>query len=271
MPARSMSAIAGLDVEAARAHLVEAGRLHAPLLAGPAHHGVEPDVGVVVPLEDPGLGPVVLLDDRGRPCLERRGQAALEEVRRLNEVVVDRDHGHPHGPGLGVGQQRGPLAAPAPSRRLPREGDTIVSKRRPARGVRMTTQVEDVTTSVGLLIDGDVVAGGEGTYPVTNPARPAEVVLDAPSTSLGPARPGRGRSPPVPARLGRPSPPRSGRRRSWRPPRRAWPPSRPTTWPACSPASTARPTWRPSSTPPPWAAWRPPSRRWWPRRWRPAS
>jgi acyl-CoA reductase-like NAD-dependent aldehyde dehydrogenase len=48
----------------------------------------------------------------------------------------------------------------------------------------MTTQIEDVTTGVGLLIDGDVVAGGEGTYPVTNPARPAEVVLDAPSTSL---------------------------------------------------------------------------------------
>jgi acyl-CoA reductase-like NAD-dependent aldehyde dehydrogenase len=48
----------------------------------------------------------------------------------------------------------------------------------------MTTHVEDVLTGVGLLIDGDVVAGGEGTYPVTNPARPAEVVLDAPSTSL---------------------------------------------------------------------------------------
>ena len=48
----------------------------------------------------------------------------------------------------------------------------------------MTTHVEHVMTSVGLLIDGDVVAGGEGTYPVTNPARPAEVVLDAPSTSL---------------------------------------------------------------------------------------
>ncbi len=41
----------------------------------------------------------------------------------------------------------------------------------------------DVITGVGLLIDGDVVAGGAGTYPVTNPARPAEVVLDAPSTS----------------------------------------------------------------------------------------
>ncbi len=47
----------------------------------------------------------------------------------------------------------------------------------------MTTDVEDVITGVGLLIDGAVVPGGAGTYPVTNPARPAEVVFDAPSTS----------------------------------------------------------------------------------------
>src|SRR5271154_6203866 len=47
----------------------------------------------------------------------------------------------------------------------------------------MTTYVDAVSTRVGLLIDGDLVAGGEGTYPVTNPARPAEVVLDAPSTA----------------------------------------------------------------------------------------
>ncbi len=39
-----------------------------------------------------------------------------------------------------------------------------------------------VTTRVGLVIGGEVVAG-EGTYPVTNPARPDEVVLHAPSTS----------------------------------------------------------------------------------------
>ncbi len=47
----------------------------------------------------------------------------------------------------------------------------------------MTAQVKDVTTRVGLLIGGDVVGGGRGTYPVTNPARPAEVVFDAPATS----------------------------------------------------------------------------------------
>jgi acyl-CoA reductase-like NAD-dependent aldehyde dehydrogenase len=34
-----------------------------------------------------------------------------------------------------------------------------------------------------LVIDGEEVAGGAGTYPVTNPARPAEVVLDAPAAS----------------------------------------------------------------------------------------
>ena len=74
---------AGLDVEAARAHLVEAGRLHAPLLPGPPHHGVEPDVGVAVALEDPALRPVVLLDDAGRAVVRarraggpRRGRAA---------------------------------------------------------------------------------------------------------------------------------------------------------------------------------------------------
>jgi acyl-CoA reductase-like NAD-dependent aldehyde dehydrogenase len=37
---------------------------------------------------------------------------------------------------------------------------------------------------IGLVIDGQVVAGEAGSYPVTNPVRPAEVVLDGPSASL---------------------------------------------------------------------------------------
>jgi len=37
--------------------------------------------------------------------------------------------------------------------------------------------------AAGLVIDGDVVPGDAGTYPVTNPVRPAEVVLDAPAAS----------------------------------------------------------------------------------------
>src|ERR1700722_9465571 len=47
----------------------------------------------------------------------------------------------------------------------------------------MTTQINGLVTGIGLLIDGDVVGGDAGTYPVINPARPAEVVLDAPSTT----------------------------------------------------------------------------------------
>ncbi len=37
--------------------------------------------------------------------------------------------------------------------------------------------------AIGLVIDGAVVPGEAGTYPVTNPVRPAEVVFDAPSAS----------------------------------------------------------------------------------------
>jgi len=40
-----------------------------------------------------------------------------------------------------------------------------------------------VGDGIGLVIDGAVVRGEAGTYPVTNPVRPAEVVLDAPSAS----------------------------------------------------------------------------------------
>ena len=72
---------------------------------GPPDDRVEADVGVAVVLEDPGLRPVGLLDHPGGALLERGGQAALEHVGRLDEVVVDRDHGDPHRPGLGVGQQ----------------------------------------------------------------------------------------------------------------------------------------------------------------------
>jgi acyl-CoA reductase-like NAD-dependent aldehyde dehydrogenase len=38
--------------------------------------------------------------------------------------------------------------------------------------------------AIGLVVDGEVVPGEAGTYPVTNPVRPAEVVLQAPSASI---------------------------------------------------------------------------------------
>ncbi len=37
---------------------------------------------------------------------------------------------------------------------------------------------------IGLVIDGEVVPGEAGSYPVTNPVRPSEVVLEGPSASL---------------------------------------------------------------------------------------
>jgi acyl-CoA reductase-like NAD-dependent aldehyde dehydrogenase len=42
-----------------------------------------------------------------------------------------------------------------------------------------------VSDAIGLVIDGAVVPGEAGTYPVTNPVRPAEVVFEAPSASPG--------------------------------------------------------------------------------------
>ena len=42
-----------------------------------------------------------------------------------------------------------------------------------------------MSDAIGLVIDGGVVAGEAGTYPVTNPVRPAEVVFEAPSASAG--------------------------------------------------------------------------------------
>ena len=56
-----------VDVPAAAAHLVEAGRLHAPLVLGSTHDGVEAHVGVVVALVEPHLGTFVGLDHPGRP------------------------------------------------------------------------------------------------------------------------------------------------------------------------------------------------------------
>jgi hypothetical protein len=78
-----------VDVPAARAHLLEGGRLDAVLLLGPAGHGVEPDVGDHGPVEGPHVGPVGLLDDLRGQVGEPRRQPPLEQVGRLDQVVVD--------------------------------------------------------------------------------------------------------------------------------------------------------------------------------------
>ncbi|MBV8462633.1 MAG: aldehyde dehydrogenase family protein [Acidimicrobiales bacterium] len=62
-----------------------------------------------------------------------------------------------------------------------------------AQGVRDAIGRSVVSTTVSrssvrpaprLVVDGASVAGAAGTYPVTNPARPDEVVLDAPAASV---------------------------------------------------------------------------------------
>jgi acyl-CoA reductase-like NAD-dependent aldehyde dehydrogenase len=45
-------------------------------------------------------------------------------------------------------------------------------------------EVQGTTGEIGLVIGGGSVAGEGGTYPVTNPVRPSEVVLEAPAASL---------------------------------------------------------------------------------------
>ncbi len=44
---------------------------------------------------------------------------------------------------------------------------------------------EEAAPDVRLVIGGELVTGGDGTYPVRNPARPDEIVLEAPAASRG--------------------------------------------------------------------------------------
>ena len=64
---------------------------------GPAHDRVEPDVRQLLALEHPRLAAVVPFDDTRRALGELRREPALERVRRLDDVVVDRDHGEARG------------------------------------------------------------------------------------------------------------------------------------------------------------------------------
>ena len=82
---------AGVDVPAALAHLVEARRFHRPLVLRTADHRVEPDVREQLVLVGPRLLAVVELDQARRAVDEVRGHAAVEQVGRFDEVVVDRD------------------------------------------------------------------------------------------------------------------------------------------------------------------------------------
>ena len=106
MPARSMSAMrAWMSQQPLRISSKRAGSmLHSSLR--PADHRVEPDVREEVVLVGPRLPAVVELDQARRGVDEVRGHAALEQVGRLDEVVVDRDDREAARARLGIGQQR---------------------------------------------------------------------------------------------------------------------------------------------------------------------
>ena len=101
-----MSCDARLHVVATAPHLVEAGRLHAPLGLRAPGDRVEPDLRVEAVFVHPRLAAVVERDDVRRALGERGGNAALEEVRGLDQVVVDGDDRVVPGAGLGLGQER---------------------------------------------------------------------------------------------------------------------------------------------------------------------
>ncbi len=69
-----------------------------------------------------------------------------------------------------------PATAPRPSRAVPSRAvpSTVSAASSPTTGARPSPE---------LVIDGKTVPGAAGTYPVVNPVRPHEVVLDAPWAS----------------------------------------------------------------------------------------
>ena len=105
MPARSMSAMrAWMSQQPLRISSKRAGSmLHSSF--GRPTTALSPMFGIEVVLEDPLLAPSSL-DHARRGVDERRGHPALEEVGRLDEVVVDRDDRVAPRARRRVGQQR---------------------------------------------------------------------------------------------------------------------------------------------------------------------
>ena len=107
-----------LDVEAPFPDLVEAGRVDPVLLGRTSRDRVEADVRHLEFEELPHVGAVVLVDDLGREIPVLGGEMALEQVGRLDHVVVDADDDHV------LGAHRGPLRRLGLSVPWPREEDS---------------------------------------------------------------------------------------------------------------------------------------------------
>ncbi len=88
-PPAFMSLMRSSTFQQPGAHLVEAGRLDAVLLAWSTGHRVQPDVGDDVVVVVPGEGAVFPLLQLRSELLVLRRQVLLEDVWRLDDVIVD--------------------------------------------------------------------------------------------------------------------------------------------------------------------------------------
>jgi len=83
-----------VHVVAADSHVVERGGLNAVLLRWAADDGVEADIGDLVAVVDPDVGPVLAADELRCLVLILGRQQPVEHPPRLNDVVVDADQNH---------------------------------------------------------------------------------------------------------------------------------------------------------------------------------
>ena len=83
-----------VDVVATDPHVVERGGLDAVLLGRAADDGVQADVGDLVAVVLPDVGPVLAADELGGLVLVLGRQQPVEHPPRLNDVVVDTDQDH---------------------------------------------------------------------------------------------------------------------------------------------------------------------------------
>ena len=80
-----------VNVEASRSHFAEPGGFDAVFVGRASGNRIEPDVRRLLTLKNPCLGAVVLGDHRWRPMTVRRRDVIIEHVRRLYDVVINRN------------------------------------------------------------------------------------------------------------------------------------------------------------------------------------
>ncbi len=119
----------GVDVVAARPHLLEAGRIHAPFLARSADDRVEADVRVPAVLVEPELRTVGILHHPGRTAGEARRDPPVEEVGRFDQMVVHRDDRDPDRTRLRVGKEARGSGGPGPVHHIGHRRGRLASAR----------------------------------------------------------------------------------------------------------------------------------------------